>query len=78
MFIPTNAAFEALPAGVLDSIFADREKLINLVLNTHTASGTFYTAGLTDGPLTVFSGIALNVDASASEFDYIPVLLVNN
>ncbi|XP_045026523.1 transforming growth factor-beta-induced protein ig-h3-like [Daphnia magna] len=63
-FVPTNAAFKALPPGVLDSIFADPDKLV-LLLNTHVASGTFYTAGLIDGPLTVLAGIQLDIDVTS-------------
>ncbi|KZS03596.1 Uncharacterized protein APZ42_033646, partial [Daphnia magna] len=62
-FVPTNAAFKALPPGVLDSIFADPDKLV-LLLNTHVASGTFYTAGLIDGPLTVLVGIQVDIDVT--------------
>ncbi|KZS05535.1 Uncharacterized protein APZ42_031255, partial [Daphnia magna] len=63
-FVPTNAAFKALPPGVLDSIFADPDKLV-VLLNTHVASGTFYTAGLIDGPLTVLAGIQLDIDVTS-------------
>ncbi|XP_045027201.1 transforming growth factor-beta-induced protein ig-h3 [Daphnia magna] len=65
IFVPTNAAFKALPPGVLDSLFANPRELV-VLLNTHMASGTFYAAGLTDGPLTVFSGATVDVDVSPS------------
>ncbi|XP_059352302.1 transforming growth factor-beta-induced protein ig-h3-like [Daphnia carinata] len=38
-FVPTNAAFKALPPGVLDSFFADLDKLV-VLLKMHVASGT--------------------------------------
>ncbi|XP_057374591.2 transforming growth factor-beta-induced protein ig-h3-like [Daphnia carinata] len=60
-FVPTNAAFKALPPGVLDSFFADPKKLV-VLLNMHVASGTFYTAGLTNGPLIVFSGVPVDIN----------------
>ncbi|KZS20153.1 Uncharacterized protein APZ42_013138 [Daphnia magna] len=65
IFAPTNAAFKALPPGVLDSLFANPRELV-VLLNTHISSGTFYAAGLTDGPLTVFSGATVDVDVSPS------------
>ncbi|KAI9556279.1 hypothetical protein GHT06_018853 [Daphnia sinensis] len=65
VFAPTNAAFKSLPPGVLSSLFANPRELVK-VLNTHIASGTFYAAGLTDGPLTVFSGAIVDVDVSPS------------
>ncbi|XP_057374589.2 transforming growth factor-beta-induced protein ig-h3-like [Daphnia carinata] len=59
-FVPTNAAFKALPPGVLDSFFADLDKLV-VLLNMHIASGTFYTSGLVDGPLVVLSGVPVDI-----------------
>jgi hypothetical protein len=41
-FAPTNAAFEALPAGVLDALLASQDEIGKLI-NTHTASGPYYS-----------------------------------
>ena len=49
VFAPTNAAFDALPEGVLESLLADVEQLTQ-VLRYHVAFGTFLAADLT--PLT--------------------------
>lgn len=68
LFAPTNAAFEALPAGVLDSILASQDEIGKLI-NTHTASGTFYSRGLVSGPIPVFSGSNLDLVVSPSKFD---------
>ena len=38
VFAPTDAAFEALPDGVLDSLLADKEELTNVLLY-HVVSG---------------------------------------
>ncbi|XP_057374714.1 transforming growth factor-beta-induced protein ig-h3-like [Daphnia carinata] len=64
-FAPTNAAFEKLPPGVLDSLFASQEEIGKLI-NTHTASGTYYSHGLVSGPIPVFSGSNLDLDVSPS------------
>ncbi len=68
LFAPTNAAFEALPAGVLDAILANQDEIGKLI-NTHTASGTFYSRGLVSGPIPVFSGSNLDLVVSPSKFD---------
>ncbi|EFX64148.1 hypothetical protein DAPPUDRAFT_229856 [Daphnia pulex] len=46
-FAPTNAAFEALPAGAFDAIFASQDEIGKLI-NTHTASGTHYNGVTVD------------------------------
>lgn len=68
-FAPTNAAFEALPAGALDAIFASQDEIGKLI-NTHTASGTHYSRGLVSGPVPVFSGSNLDLVVSPSKFDF--------
>ncbi|MEX2625554.1 MAG: fasciclin domain-containing protein, partial [Ilumatobacteraceae bacterium] len=40
VFAPTNAAFEALPEGVLDAALADPEGLLTTVLTYHVVPGT--------------------------------------
>nr|CAH0105022.1 unnamed protein product [Daphnia galeata] len=63
LFAPTDTAFQALPAGLLDSLFANPKELVKL-LNNHIASGTFYSRGFVSGPLPVVSGITVDVDLS--------------
>jgi len=48
LFAPTNAAFAALPAGVLDAVLADRDLLTDILLY-HVASGTVRSTDLADG-----------------------------
>lgn len=67
LFAPTDTAFQALPAGLLDSLFANPKELVKL-LNNHIASGTFYSRGFVSGPLPVVSGITVDVDLSPSKF----------
>lgn len=45
-FIPTNAAFDALPPGALDGLLKNRAALVRL-LNYHLASGTLTVADVT-------------------------------
>ena len=67
-FAPTNAAFEALPAGVHDALLASQDEIGKLI-NTHTASGTYYSRGLVSGPIPVFSGSNLEIVVSPSNFE---------
>lgn len=65
-FLPTDAAFkQAFSVDALNLLFADTRQLVT-VLNSHTASGTFYTAGLGDGPFTFYSGAVAKVYKSPS------------
>ena len=48
VFAPTDAAFEALPAGTLDELLADPEALAN-VLTYHVVDGDVMAADLSDG-----------------------------
>ena len=48
VFAPTDAAFEALPAGTLDDLLADPEALAN-VLTYHVVDGDVMAADLSDG-----------------------------
>ena len=68
MFVPTNAAFQALPVDEFNALFAD-EQALAVLINTHTASGTFYSRGLVSGPLPVFSGVNLEIDVSPGKFN---------
>ncbi len=68
MFVPTNAAFQALPADEFNALFAD-EQALAVLINTHTASGTFYNRGLVSGPLPVLSGVNLEIDVTHGKFN---------
>ncbi len=48
VFVPSNAAFDALPEGVLSSLVADPEALGN-VLGLHVVRGRFASSDLRDG-----------------------------
>lgn len=48
VFAPTDAAFEALPAGTLDDLLADPEALAD-VLTYHVVDGDVLSSDLTDG-----------------------------
>jgi uncharacterized surface protein with fasciclin (FAS1) repeats len=66
LFAPTNAAFEALPAGVLDAVLADPD-LLEAVLLYHVASGTTLSTDLSDGQsITTLQGATLSVSISGS------------
>jgi uncharacterized surface protein with fasciclin (FAS1) repeats len=49
VFAPTDAAFAALPAGVLDALLADPSGELTSILLYHVLSGTVLSADLTDG-----------------------------
>ena len=49
VFAPTNAAFDALPDGTLDTLLADPTGALTEVLTYHVCEGTFMAADLSDG-----------------------------
>jgi uncharacterized surface protein with fasciclin (FAS1) repeats len=56
VFAPTDAAFAALPPGVLDSLVADPEALANVLLY-HVAPGNRYAADVIDSDqIRMFNG----------------------
>ncbi|EFX73084.1 hypothetical protein DAPPUDRAFT_307974 [Daphnia pulex] len=61
VFVPTNAAFQALPVSELEALFDNKQALL-ILFNTYTASGTFYSQGLVSGPLPVFSGDNIDIN----------------
>lgn len=66
LFAPTNAAFEALPEGVLDAVLADPD-LLEAVLLYHVASGTTLSTDLSDGQsIPTLQGATLSVSISGS------------
>ncbi len=62
VFAPTNAAFEALPAGALDGLLADKEALAD-VLTYHVVSGSVTASDVA----TMTEATALNGDAISIE-----------
>lgn len=67
LFAPTDEAFRALPAGVLDSLIANPEKLKNVLL-THVVSGTIYSRGLPSGAVPVVAGGTVNAVSARGKF----------
>lgn len=65
VFAPVNAAFDALPAGTLDAVWADKD-LMTSILTYHVIAGEALTAAdLTDGQeLTTLQGGKLVVGKS--------------
>jgi uncharacterized surface protein with fasciclin (FAS1) repeats len=63
LFAPTNAAFDALPEGVLDAVLADVDLLTEILLY-HVASGTVRSTDLSDGQIvnTLLTGGTLTID----------------
>ena len=55
LFAPTNDAFRALPAGVLDNLIAEPETLKRVLLG-HVVPGTKYYRGLSTGTLSMANG----------------------
>lgn len=65
VFAPTNAAFAQLPAGTLDALLADKEKL-KTVLSHHVVASRLEAATLKTTPrATSLAGFPLLVDASS-------------
>ena len=64
IFAPTDAAFEALPEGTLESLLADKEKL-TAVLTYHVVPGKMMASDVVgESTLTTVQGGTLSVDAS--------------
>lgn len=63
VFAPTNAAFDALPAGAVDGLLKPENKdKLTKVLTYHVVSGSYKAADLTDGmELTTVEGEKLKV-----------------
>ncbi len=63
VFAPTNAAFDALPAGTVDGLLKPEKKAdLQKVLTYHVVSGSYKAADLTDGQeLTTVQGEKLKV-----------------
>ncbi|HET8827900.1 MAG TPA: fasciclin domain-containing protein [Pelobium sp.] len=63
VFAPTNAAFEALPAGTVEGLLKpDNKGKLSQILTYHVVSGAYTAADLTDGmELTTVEGGKLTV-----------------
>lgn len=67
VFAPTNAAFEALPAGVLDALLAEENRdLLTTVLTYHVSPGNYPASALAgqSGSLPTAAGPTLSVDGT--------------
>jgi len=62
VFAPTDAAFAKLPAGALDSLIKDKDKLA-AVLKYHVVSGKVMAAQVKPGPVKTLQGQTLTVSA---------------
>jgi uncharacterized surface protein with fasciclin (FAS1) repeats len=66
VFAPTDAAFEALPDGVLDALLMDPEGALRDVLLYHVVAGTRLAASLNDGEsITTVLGQDVNVSITS-------------
>ncbi|XP_065582111.1 protein sll1483-like [Artemia franciscana] len=65
LFAPTNAAFDALPEGVLDSLLADPEALGQVLLG-HVVASTVFGAGVTSGEVPTAAGDNIIIVVSAN------------
>ena len=69
LFAPTNEAFAKLPAGVLANLLKNKTALAD-VLTYHVVSGTFYSAGLTNGmSATTVEGKPVTITISGGLFN---------
>ncbi len=65
VFAPTDAAFAKLPAGTLDALLQDKEKLA-AVLTYHVVPGKIMAAQVKPGSVTTAEGSAINVSKRGS------------
>jgi uncharacterized surface protein with fasciclin (FAS1) repeats len=78
IFAPTDAAFSALPAGVLDELLADKKRL-HTFINTHILSDNEYSRGLECGPVLTTSGFTVEVKVTPGELEIsFPTSCYNN
>lgn len=64
VFAPTDAAFAALPDGVMDALLADTEALTDVLLY-HVVSGQIFSGNLSDGATAeTLQGQSITVDLS--------------
>ncbi|XP_062579129.1 protein sll1483-like, partial [Saccostrea cucullata] len=60
VFAPTDKAFAALPPGTLDNLLKNKTALTD-ILTYHVVSGTYFSAGLTSGPVPTVEGKNVNI-----------------
>jgi uncharacterized surface protein with fasciclin (FAS1) repeats len=65
VFAPTDAAFAKLPAGTLDALLADKQKLAQ-VLTYHVVPGKVTAADVRPGTVQTVQGQFLNLQADSS------------
>lgn len=67
VFAPTDSAFDALPAGTLDSLFADTTGMLSNVLLYHTVADSLMTSNLVmlDSVVTI-QGTAISISVQDS------------
>lgn len=81
VFAPTNAAFDALPAGVLQSLLDDPTGALAQVLTYHAVEGRAFSDELSDGQtvmtvngedvtVTIDNGLVFINDAQVTQFDF--------
>ncbi|MGB1286134.1 MAG: fasciclin domain-containing protein, partial [Aggregatilineales bacterium] len=68
VFAPTNAAFEALPEGVLDMVLADNE-LLTRILTYHVVEGTVTSDMLSDMMAPTMEMTAVGADLLGGQLD---------
>ena len=62
VFAPTNEAFAALPAGVLDALLLPENKATLVkILTYHVVSGTVYAADVADGAVATVEGQSITL-----------------
>ena len=66
LFAPTDDAFRTLPAGALDSLIADRQKL-RMILLSHVVPGAAYSRGLSNSQLVLARGGSVGVSIGPSK-----------
>ena len=72
VFAPTNAAFEALPAGLVDKLLLPENKdVLTAILTYHVVSGTVMAADVTAGEVPTVQGesITITVDGGVKVND---------
>jgi uncharacterized surface protein with fasciclin (FAS1) repeats len=63
VFAPTDAAFAKLPAGTVEALLNDKQKLTQ-VLTYHVVPGKVMSSGVVSGSVNTVQGQALNVRAA--------------
>lgn len=67
VFAPTDAAFAALPAGVIDALLADPAGELTDILLYHVVGGTVLSGDLQEGMVMTLNGLSVNISFSGSD-----------